>query len=185
MADDKGGGGSSGGLGGWMFSAVEAAQDAVGDIVTELESFTKFQQRVDQLVKDLKGSPAGSKKVSEEQLTRQKFGGGDKGWYEADDLYGEYGSVIRELETLSEILSGSIESMGFAVLASHKGFDNIDSDVRDRMAVITAETTKHYGGDYVPPAPEEKGEKSAAGSGSGGSGAPDKTPDSGSKETDL
>ncbi|MFJ9035504.1 hypothetical protein ACIRF8_02760 [Streptomyces sp. NPDC102406] len=183
MADDKGGG--SGSLGGWAFNVVEAAKGAAADIVTELESFTKFQQRVDQLIKDLKGSPAGPKKVSEGQLTRQKFGGGDKGWYEADDLYGEYSTVIRELENLSEILSGSIESMGFAVLASHKGFENIDSDIRDRMAAINAETRQHYGGDYVPPSPAVEGEKSTAGSRPGDSGGPDAKPDSGTKEASF
>ncbi|MET9498188.1 hypothetical protein [Streptomyces sp. NPDC006552] len=183
MADDKGGG--SGGLGGWATNVVEAAKGAAADIVTELESFTAFQQRVDQLIKDLKGSPAGAKKVSEQQLTRPKFGGGDKGWYEADDLFGQYGSVIRELENLSEILSGSIESMGFAVLASHKGFDNIDSDVRDRMAAINAETKQHYGGDYVPPTRGEKGNNSAADTGSASSGASDKTPEGGEEETNL
>ncbi|WP_203645934.1 hypothetical protein [Streptomyces sp. SID14478] len=151
MADDKGGGGSSGGLGGWLFGAVEAAQDAVGDIVTELESFTKFQQRVDQLIKDLKGSPAGPKKVGEEALARHQFGGGDGGFKEAAGLHTSYATVITELENLSSLLSDSIEGMGIAVMASHKGYANIDDDIRRRMQAISTETTKHYGGEYVPP----------------------------------
>lgn len=146
MADDKGGGG----LGGWAAGIFDAAKDAAEDIVTELESFTKFQQRVDQLIKDLTGSPAGSKKVGQEALERTKFGGGHKGWHEADGMFTQYDTVISDLENLSKLLSDSIEAMGIAVLASHQGYENVDLDVRRRMAAISAETTKHYGGEYDP-----------------------------------
>ncbi|MZD05403.1 hypothetical protein GTW43_09960 [Streptomyces sp. SID5785] len=148
MADDKDGGG---GLGTWMGGVIGAAQGAVADIVTELESFTKFQQRVDQLIKDLKGSPADAKKVGEEVLDRHKFGGGEGGFHEASGLHTSYATVIGELENLSKLLSDSIEGMGIAVLASHKGYANIDDDVRRRMHAISVETTKHYGGEYEPP----------------------------------
>ncbi|MEV1020863.1 hypothetical protein [Streptomyces sp. NPDC050264] len=173
MADDKGGG--SGGFGGWAFNVVEAAKDAVGDVVTELESFTKFQQRVDQLIKDLKGSPADSKKVGEEVLARHQFGGGDGGFKEASGLYSSYATVITELESLSKLLSDSIEGMGIAVMASHKGYANIDDDVRRRMQAISTETTKHYGGEYEPPThkksddgSDEGGTDTASGGSSGG-----------------
>ncbi|MFI0238917.1 hypothetical protein [Streptomyces sp. NPDC016845] len=148
MADDKGGG--STGLGGWPFSVVEAAKDAVGDIVTELESFTKFQQRVDQLIRDLSESQAGPKKVGQEAVERTKFGGGHRGWYEAHEVFTQYDTVIADLENLSKLLSDSIEAMGIAVMASHKGYENVDMDVRRRMAAISAETTHHYGGEYRP-----------------------------------
>lgn len=148
MADDKGGG--STGLGGWPFAVVEAARDAVGDIVTELESFTKFQQRVDQLIKDLSASQAGPKKVGQEALERAKFGGGHQGWHEAHQVFTQYDTVIADLENLSKLLSDSIEAMGIAVTASHKGYENVDMDVRRRMAAISAETKHHYGGEYVP-----------------------------------
>ncbi|PJN10915.1 hypothetical protein CG723_15125 [Streptomyces sp. CB01635] len=127
-----------------------AAQAAVGDIVTELESFTKFQQRVDQLIKDLKGSDAGPQKIGQEPLSRHQFGGGAAGWGAADGLFTSYQTVLTELEKLSKVLSDSIEGMGIAVLASHKGYANIDVDIRDRMAAISAETKDHYGGDYDP-----------------------------------
>ena len=40
--------------------------------------------------------------------------------------------------------------MGLAVLASHKGYENVDADVRDRLNAIHAEATKSFGGKYVP-----------------------------------
>ncbi|MFI7383044.1 hypothetical protein [Streptomyces sp. NPDC049813] len=172
MADDKGGG--SGGLGGWAFNVVEAAKGAAADIVTELESFTAFQQRVDQLIKDLKASPAGPTKVGQEAMARSKFGGGHKGWHEADTVFTQYDTVIADLENLSKLLSDSIEAMGIAVMASHKGYENVDLDVRRRMAAISAETTHHYGGAYVPEHPHEK---------SGGSGQ--KASGDGGQETEL
>ncbi|MGY0024353.1 hypothetical protein ACVHNB_35990 [Streptomyces sp. YJ-C3] len=177
MADDKGGG--SGGLGGWAFSVVEAAKDAAGDIVTELESFTKFQQRVDQLIKDLRESQAGPKKVGQEALERVKFGGGHKGWHEADGMFTQYDTVIADLESLSQLLSDSIEAMGIAVLASHKGYENVDMDVRRRMVAISSETKRHYGGDYVPEDP--KGGTGDA----GGTNAPTGARPDGGEETSL
>jgi hypothetical protein len=138
-----------------MSGAVEAAQHAVGDIVTELESFTAFQRRVDQLVKDLKDSPAGPTKVGQEVLGRAKFGGGHTGWHEAHQVFSQYDTVIADLENLSRLLSDSIEAMGIAVMGSHKGYENVDMDVRRRMAAISAETTHHYGGEYHPE--EEQG----------------------------
>ncbi|MFF1256544.1 MULTISPECIES: hypothetical protein [unclassified Streptomyces] len=151
MAEDTGdGGGGSPWAGFGILGAVGAAQAAVGEIVTELESFTKFQQRVDQLIKDLSGSDAGPKKIGQEPLSRHQFGGGAGDWGDAAGLFTSYQTVLTELENLSKVLSDSIEGMGIAVLASHKGYANIDVDIRDRMAAISAETKDHYGGDYDP-----------------------------------
>ncbi|MGJ3559814.1 hypothetical protein ACR6C2_18290 [Streptomyces sp. INA 01156] len=91
--------------------------------------------------------------MGQEQLARHQFGGGDGAWAEAAGLFTAYETVIGELETLSKLLSDSMEGMNIAVLASHKGYQNIDLDVRDRMAAISAETTKHYGGSYDPGLP--------------------------------
>ncbi|MGW4344324.1 hypothetical protein ACWEL8_04370 [Streptomyces sp. NPDC004690] len=126
------------------------AGGAAADLYTELSSFTEFRKKVDDLIRDLKGSQAGPGKVGRDQLTRHEFGGGGGAWAEAAGLYSAYETVITELETLSKLLSDSMEGMGIAVLASHKGYQNIDADVRNRMAAISAETTKHYGGSYDP-----------------------------------
>ncbi|MEV6695888.1 hypothetical protein AB0M68_01835 [Streptomyces sp. NPDC051453] len=176
MSEDKGdgGGGSP-----WAFfgvlGAVGAAQAAVGEVVTELESFTKFQQRVDELIKNLKESPAGPKKIGQEALVRTKFGGGPKGWHEADGLSAQYDTVVTDLENLSNLLSDSIEAMGIAVLASHKGYGNVDMDVRRRMAAISAETTHHYGGEYDPEKEKRESERKHQGpADAGGSDKPEK-----------
>ncbi|MFG2518960.1 hypothetical protein [Streptomyces sp. NPDC048527] len=158
MAEAADNGGGSGGSPGGFFDvlgAVGAAQAAVGEVVTELESFTKFQQRVDQLIKDLKGSPAGPQKVAEEPLARHQFGGGPDSWREANGVFDSYQTVIKELESLSKLLSDSIEGMGIAVMASHKGYANIDVDIRDRMSAISAEAKEHYGGPYIPKLPKK------------------------------
>ncbi|MGP4088770.1 hypothetical protein [Streptomyces sp. KR55] len=139
----------------WAYGLFDAARDAVSDVVTELSSFTGFQKRIDELIRGLKGSEAGPEKVGQEQLARTQFGGGDGDWAEASGLFTAYETVISELETLSKLLSDSIEGMGIAVLASHKGYQNIDLDIRDRMAAISAETTEHYGGAYDPELPHK------------------------------
>ncbi|WP_406106273.1 hypothetical protein OG698_28280 [Streptomyces sp. NBC_01003] len=182
-AADKGGG-SDGSP--WAFfgvlGAVGAAQAAVGEVVTELESFTKFQQRVDELIKDLKESPAGPRKVGQEALARAKFGGGPKGWHEADGVSSQYDTVITDLENLSKLLSDSIEAMGIAVLASHKGYNNVDMDVRRRMAAISAEATHHWGGEYNPEKEKQESEgKSKGAAHADGSDKPEKDTNKGYK----
>lgn len=121
-----------------MSHVLDGAWDAAADVATEFTSFVRFQQRVDELIRDLNGSPAGPGKVGQEQLVRTQFGGGDGAWAEAAGLFGAYETVITELESLSKLLSDSIEGMGIAVLAAHKGYRNVDDDIRDRMAEISA-----------------------------------------------
>ena len=159
MSTSDGEDGTSGGswASGLVDSAFDSARDAVTDLVTELSSITAFQKRVDQLISDLKNSDAGSGKVGQEQLVRTQFGGGDGEWAEAAGLFTAYETVITELENLSKLLSDSMEGMGIAVLAAHKGYQNIDLDIRDRMAAISAETTEHYGGAYDPGLPQRGG----------------------------
>jgi hypothetical protein len=153
-----------------VFDGVRDAAHAAADIATELSSFTQFQKRIDDLIRDLKGSDAGPGKVGQERLVRHQFGGGEKAWAEAAGLFTAYQTVIGELETLSKLLSDSMQGMGIAVLASHKGYQNIDLDVRNRMAAISAETTKHYGGSYDPGLPKkDHGAGADAGQDAGGS----------------
>ncbi|WP_316733112.1 hypothetical protein [Streptomyces mirabilis] len=164
--------GAAPGTSSWASGVFNAAQNAIGDVVTELSSFTKFQKRVDDLIRDLKGSAAGPGEVGQEQLARHQFGGGSGAWAEASGLFTSYETVITELENLSKLLSDSMEGMGIAVLASHKGYQNIDLDIRDRMTAISTETTKHYGGSYDPALPKKSRD--------GGTGSkPDQTPSGG------
>ncbi|WP_327367703.1 hypothetical protein [Streptomyces sp. NBC_01217] len=129
---------------GVLGGVVAAAQNAVGELVTELSSFTKFRDRIDELLRDLKTSPAGPGKVGEDTMGRGRFGGGKGEWSEADGLHGAYYKVVKELEGLSQLLSDSIEGMSIAVLASHKGYENVDLDVRDRMRAIQSSTIAHH-----------------------------------------
>ncbi|MER5850369.1 hypothetical protein ABT126_25815 [Streptomyces sp. NPDC002012] len=129
---------------GGMGAIGVVAPQAVGELVTELSSFTKFRDRIDGLLRDLKASPAGPGKVGEDAVLREKFGGGKGEWLEADSLHKSYSTVIEELEQLSKLLSDSIEGMGIAVLASHKGYEHVDLDVRHRMLAIQDNTEEHH-----------------------------------------
>ncbi|MFF1734266.1 hypothetical protein [Streptomyces sp. NPDC058247] len=151
----EGGHVSTGDSGSWVSGVFEAAKDAAADVMTELSSFTKFQKRIDELIRDLKESPASAHQVGMDQPGRGHFGGGEGAWGAADALGTAHEKVIGELEKLSKLLSDSIEGMGLAVLASHKGYENVDVDVRDRLHAITAETTKSFGGKYVPDLPKQ------------------------------
>ncbi|MES9510526.1 hypothetical protein ABWJ92_29635 [Streptomyces sp. NPDC000609] len=118
---------------------------AAGELFTELSSFTKFRDRIDGLLHDLKTSPAGPGKVGEDTMGRERFGGGKGEWSEADSLHGSYSKVIKELEELSQLLSDSIEGMSIAVLGAHKGYENVDLEVRGRMVAIQDSMRAHHG----------------------------------------
>ncbi|MHB9859448.1 hypothetical protein [Streptomyces sp. YIM S03343] len=145
-----------GGTSSWASGIFDAAKDAAADVMTELTSFTKFQQRIDALIRDLEESPASTHQVGMDQPDRGHFGGGEGAWGSADALSTAHEKVIGELKKLSKLLSDSIEGMGLAVLASHKGYENVDADVRDRLHAITSETTKSFGGKYAPHLPKQQ-----------------------------
>lgn len=140
-------------------SGLQGAVSAVGDVVTELQSFTKFRDRIDALLRDLRESEAGPKQVGQTVASRANFGGGSGGWAEAADLFGAHETVMSELEKLSKLLTDSIEGMNIAVLASHKGYENVDADVSRRMLAISKDTTQHYGENYEPQVPGAPGGK--------------------------
>ncbi|WP_307790638.1 hypothetical protein [Streptomyces actuosus] len=160
-------GGSSGATGSsWLSNIFDTAKHAAHDIEVEFTSFTKFRQRIDELIRDLKESQAGTKQVGQDQVVRHQFGGGDGSWVEASGLHKSYEKVITDLETFSKLMSDCMEAMSIAVLASHKGYDNMDQDVRNRMAAIDVEMTKHYGGSYDPEHSKNHGAQ-GGGAGSG------------------
>ncbi|MFC5914990.1 hypothetical protein [Streptomyces pulveraceus] len=117
---------------------------AAGELFAELSSFTKFRDRIDGLLHDLKTSPAGPGKVGEDTMGRERFGGGKGEWTEADALHGSYSEVIKELTELSQLLSDSIEGMSIAVLGAHKGYENVDLEVRSRMIAIQDGMRAHH-----------------------------------------
>ncbi|MFM9607678.1 hypothetical protein [Streptomyces niveiscabiei] len=136
-----------------MAASAVARQAQVQALAAKYESFTGFRNRIDALIRTLKESPAGATQLGQDQVVRNQFGGGNSAWTEAAGLFTAYQSVITDLESLSKLLSDSMEGMSIAVLASHKGYDNVDLDVRQRMAAISAETRQHYDGEYVPDVP--------------------------------
>nr|BFD84873.1 hypothetical protein StreXyl84_42740 [Streptomyces sp. Xyl84] len=147
----------------WASGAFDAVKDAAGaaqDLMTELTSFTKFPKRIDQLVQDLKQTPASAHQVGMDQPTRASYGGGAGVWHPADRLHTAHATVVESLEELSRLVSVSIEGMGLAVLASHQGYENVDADVRDRLNAIHAEAKKNFGAEYTPDLPHQAGEHS-------------------------
>ncbi|MFF3732648.1 hypothetical protein ACFYXM_20550 [Streptomyces sp. NPDC002476] len=144
-----------GGLGAMgAISPIGAAQAAVGELVTELSSFTKFRERIEELLRSLKESPADAKKLGEVSIGLTQFG--DPAWAEASGVHAAYKKVVSELETLSKLLSDSIEGLSIAVLAAHKGYENLDEDIRERMLAIKQDTQAHYKGEYNPVPDEGK-----------------------------
>lgn len=124
--------------------ALRRVNPVMASALYDPESMVKFKARIDQLIINLNGSPAGSKKVGAEPLGRGQFGGGGGAWAEAAGLSTAYETVIDQLKQLSKLLADSLEGMGIAVVASKDGFEGLDDDIRRRMRAIHASAEKHY-----------------------------------------
>ncbi|MET9696015.1 hypothetical protein ABZY31_03680 [Streptomyces sp. NPDC006529] len=110
-------------------------------LFVEHESMTKYKQRVDALLEQLKDSPADHGKIADGTLGKTDLG---HGFPEADGLYTAYNKVRGELETLSKALGVQIEALGIAVEASRVGYENIDDDIKQRMRKLNAEAQGWY-----------------------------------------
>ena len=135
--------------------ALRRVNPVMAATLYDSESMIKFKGRIDQLITDLNGSPAGPKKVGAEPLGRGQFGGGGGAWAEAAGLSTAYETVIDQLQQLSKLLADSLEGMGIAVVASKDGFEGLDDDIRRRMRAIHASAEKYYDPQRDPSAKEK------------------------------
>ncbi|KIF77047.1 hypothetical protein QR77_30730 [Streptomyces sp. 150FB] len=107
-----------------------------GDIETEKDALTRFQTRVNTLLKNLESGAASGTKVAAQKVVRASLGGTSTPFMEADALYGQYNRVHDALVTLSKSLGDQIEGLSLGVRGAETEFANVDEDVRYRFAVI-------------------------------------------------
>ncbi|MFI2779093.1 hypothetical protein [Streptomyces sp. ALB3] len=107
-----------------------------GDLRKGVGALETFQKRVNALLADLEGSPAGKSKVAAQTVSRASLSGQNACFAEADGLYTQYNRVHESLVTLSKSLSDQIEYLNLGVHAAAVGFDNVDDDARRRFYEI-------------------------------------------------
>ncbi|MFJ8747752.1 hypothetical protein ACIREO_00140 [Streptomyces sp. NPDC102441] len=107
-----------------------------GDLRRGVGALEQFQKRVNALLADLEGSPAGKSKVAAQTVSRNALSGGNTNFAEADGLYTQYNRVHDSLVTLSKSLGDQIEYLSLGVHAAAVGFDNVDDDTRRRFYAI-------------------------------------------------
>ncbi|MFF8278235.1 hypothetical protein ACF05T_19340 [Streptomyces lateritius] len=106
------------------------------------ESMLEFKKGIDELIVMLTESPASSKKLAAEPVTRNQFGGGGPAWVEASGIFDAYDTVLKRLTTLSGVLGECLEGMGLAVVMSKTGFEKTDDDIKYRLAEISQRATE-------------------------------------------
>lgn len=104
------------------------------DLDVDADELKDFKDRVDKLLITLEGSPAAPAKMADGEIPKGDMGAG---FGEATALYGIYKKVHQELQDLSTGLAGQIQALSIAVLASKKGYQNIDDDIKERMRRIS------------------------------------------------
>jgi hypothetical protein len=123
-----------------------SAQSPFGKgMAKEAETLAKFKGRIDKILSDLEKSPASTKKIDEQAITRATYGAQLSGvHWSADDLAKSYDVVHEQLKTWSKTFGDQIEAMGIAALIAEKGYDAVDAEQRRRMQEIQAEAAKYY-----------------------------------------
>ncbi|WP_327379608.1 MULTISPECIES: hypothetical protein [unclassified Streptomyces] len=137
-----------------------------GDLRKGVGALEDFQRKVNALLADLEGSPAGKSKVAAQTVSRSSFSGQNACFAEADGLYTQYNRVHESLVTLSKSLGDQIEYLSLGVHAAAVGFDNVDDDTRRRFHEIQADlaTERDRAQGEKPAEPEQPRSDSRTGS---------------------
>ncbi|MFE9721322.1 MULTISPECIES: hypothetical protein [Streptomyces] len=107
-----------------------------GNLRRGVGALEQFQKRVNALLADFEGSPAGRSKVAAQRVSRASLSGQNACFAEADGLYTQYNRVHESLVALSKSLGDQIEYLSLGVHAAAVGFDNVDDDTRRRFHTI-------------------------------------------------
>lgn len=104
------------------------------------EALDKFVKRVDVVLRDLETSAGNPTKVGAQSIRSTSLSAGADGVFpEADGLYTQYNRVHQELTSLSKTLHLQIEATAIAVQGAHRGFDNLEEELRRRFYAIQGE----------------------------------------------
>ncbi|MFI6062692.1 hypothetical protein [Streptomyces sp. NPDC051286] len=115
-----------------------------GDLRRGVGALEKFRGRVDTLLAELEGSPAGKSKIAAQTVSRAALSGQNACFAEADGLYTQYNRVHEALVSLSKSLGDQIEYLSLGVHAAAVGFDNVDDDVRRRFYEIQVRLDREH-----------------------------------------
>ncbi|MEI5526275.1 hypothetical protein WB401_27230 [Streptomyces brasiliscabiei] len=121
-----------------MAGGVSAARAA--NLEASGEALDKFVKRVDAVLRDLETSAGNPTKVGAQTIRATSLSAGAGGVFsEADGLYTQYNRVHQELTSLSKTLHLQIEATAIAVQGAHRGFDNLEEELRRRFYAIREE----------------------------------------------
>ncbi|MDX3846397.1 hypothetical protein ACSCB1_12995 [Streptomyces europaeiscabiei] len=118
-----------------MAGGVSAARAA--NLEVSGEALDKFVKRVDAVLRDLETSAGNPTKVGAQTIRPTSLSAGADGIFpEAGGLYAQYDRVHQELTFLSKTLHLQIEATAIAVQGAHRGFDNLEEELRQRFYAI-------------------------------------------------
>ncbi|WP_216589783.1 hypothetical protein [Streptomyces brasiliscabiei] len=121
-----------------MAGGVSAARAA--NLEASGEALDKFVKRVDAVLRDLETSAGNPTKVGAQTIRATSLStGADSVFPEAHGLYAQYNRVHQELTSLSKTLHLQIEATAIAVQGAHRGFDNLEEELRRRFYAIQGE----------------------------------------------
>lgn len=119
-----------------------APSPGYGAMQTELQGMLDFKKDIDRLIDEhLSSSPADPQKMAQEEIPPTALG---TGFAEATGLHAAYKQVHDELTGLSRLLSGQINALSTAILASKNGYESIDLATREQMLAIQSESQMQY-----------------------------------------
>ncbi|WP_051717760.1 hypothetical protein [Streptomyces megasporus] len=110
------------------------------DLSYEPETLASFKKRIDKIIDDLETSPASHKRISDQTITPESYG---TGFSAAKDLSSLYEGAHERLKTLSRLFGEQLEALGIATQIVDKGYENIETEHRERFQAIQSHVEEH------------------------------------------
>ncbi|MFD7644147.1 hypothetical protein ACFV4P_26270 [Kitasatospora sp. NPDC059795] len=119
--------------------AASQARAIVGQVggsavQVEVENLQTFKNKVDQILRELDGSPASHGEVSQQQLTAGQLG---QDFGQAGDLMTAYNTVHGNLEQLSQTLAAQIAAMSASIGKAAGTYSSADAEQEARFSSMS------------------------------------------------
>ncbi|MGW4380269.1 hypothetical protein [Kitasatospora sp. NPDC004531] len=104
-----------------------------GAVQVEVENLQTFKNKVDQILRELDGSPASHGQLSQQQLASGQLG---QNFGQAGDLMTAYNNVHSNLEQLSQHLAAQIAAMSSSIGRAAGTYSTADAEQEARFSAM-------------------------------------------------
>ncbi|WP_432015375.1 hypothetical protein [Streptomyces cucumeris] len=123
------------------------------NLAKRASTLEEFKNRLDEALIALHGSPAGTRQLSEQSISRDAYGTSSTKFESADALDELYKAIHVKLEAFSKAVGDQIEAFGLLGIVAERNLDGLDAEQARRLNEIR----KRIEEQHRPPKPHKPG----------------------------